>query len=102
MPETPQSPAGPDDLTKCEREVWMWIAASKTNWEIGRIIECSKETAKKHVSKVCRKLGVPNRAGAAALYGSYYGLVFPDPTSPVPAAGNPAAPDIHPLVDIWP
>ena len=106
MSESLQDNPGPKALTDREREVWKWIAEGKSNWEIGHILGCAEETAKKHLQHICRKLNVPNRAAAAALYVHCFGSLPPDPTTPVPAAGtaagNSPGPDGRPPVDIWP
>jgi DNA-binding CsgD family transcriptional regulator len=95
MSETPQSPAGPYGLTDRESEAWKWIAEGKSNWEIGRIMGCSKETVKKHVQRICGKLDVSNRAAAAAIYGRECGSVNAAPHTA-------SAPDRPPFADIWP
>ena len=87
MSEAPPNNHGPEALSRREHQVWKWSSKGKTNWEIGGILGCSAETAKKHVLRICRKLNVPNRAAAAALYGQYFGSGFSDPSDPE----NPAA-----------
>ena len=66
--DSPQNQPNPFNLTDRENEVWKWIAEGKTNWEIGEIVECAAETAKKHVHHVLKKLGAPNRTCAAIMY----------------------------------
>jgi DNA-binding CsgD family transcriptional regulator len=106
MSESLQDNPGPKALTDREREVWQWIAEGKSNWEIGHILGCAEQTAKKHVQHICGKLNVPNRAAAAAMYGRHAVSVSPGPTNPVPvtdtAASAAPAPDSRPLADIWP
>ena len=108
MSKPPGNKHGPAALTRREREVWEWIGKGKSNWAIGRIIGCSEETAKKHTQHVYAKLGVTNRAAAAAMYGAYYGLASPGPANHAPAANSaadpppPPPPDVPPLLDIWP
>jgi DNA-binding NarL/FixJ family response regulator len=48
-----------------EAEVLLWIAQGKDNEEIGIILGASRNTVKKHVMRVLRKLGVENRNAAA-------------------------------------
>ncbi|BAI73850.1 two-component response regulator (plasmid) [Azospirillum sp. B510] len=83
------SPAGPDEylfrlseptagrqeailrdalgLTAREAEVLLWIANGKPNRDIGEILGISPRTVNKHLEQVFAKLGVENRASAAAL-----------------------------------
>ena len=51
-------------LTPREAEVLFWVAQSKTNPEIGLLLEMSTETVKKHLQHVYAKIGVENRAAA--------------------------------------
>jgi DNA-binding CsgD family transcriptional regulator len=106
MSKPPENKHGPEALSKRQRDVWHWMAEGKSNWEIGGIIGCSEQTAKKHTQHVYAKLGVTNRAAAAAMYGAYYGLTSPDPTNHALAANSaadpPRPPDVRPVVDIWP
>lgn len=50
-----------------ELECLRWVAAGKTDWEIGAILSISATTVKFHVDSARRKLGARNRAQAAAL-----------------------------------
>ena len=52
-------------LTPREREVLAWVAAGKTNREIGAILEASPRTVQKHLERIFVKLGVENRTAAA-------------------------------------
>jgi DNA-binding CsgD family transcriptional regulator len=54
-------------LSQRESEVLSWAAQGKTNGEIATILGMSPQTAKKHMEHILHKLGVPNRAAAAAL-----------------------------------
>jgi DNA-binding CsgD family transcriptional regulator len=54
-------------LTPREMEVLRWIAAGKSNAEIGTILGVTTGTAKIHVERILTKLGVENRNTAAAL-----------------------------------
>ncbi len=51
-------------LTPREREILEWIYRGKTNIEVGMILNISPLTAKNHVQKILRKLGVLNRTQA--------------------------------------
>jgi DNA-binding NarL/FixJ family response regulator len=53
-------------LTQREAEVLMWIARGKSNRDIGEILGISPRTVNKHLEQVFMKLGVENRASAAA------------------------------------
>ncbi|TAG09704.1 MAG: LuxR family transcriptional regulator, partial [Verrucomicrobia bacterium] len=55
-------------LTPREHEVLKWIAAGKTNSEIGTILGISSHTAKHHVAKVLAKMGLENRQAATCAY----------------------------------
>ncbi|TMV46799.1 helix-turn-helix transcriptional regulator, partial [Thioclava sp. BHET1] len=54
-------------LTMREAEVLLWLAAGKANRDISEILDISPRTVKKHLEQVFVKLGVENRATAAAL-----------------------------------
>ena len=54
-------------LTQRESEVLMWIARGKSNRDIAEILSLSPRTVNKHLEQVYAKLGVENRAAAAAL-----------------------------------
>ncbi|HXJ01476.1 MAG TPA: response regulator transcription factor [Micropepsaceae bacterium] len=53
-------------LTQREAEVLMWIANGKSNRDIGEILGISPRTVNKHLEQIFMKLGVENRASAAA------------------------------------
>lgn len=53
-------------LTSREAEVLLWLSRGKTNREIGEILSISPRTVNKHLEQVFTKLGVENRASAAA------------------------------------
>lgn len=53
-------------LTSRESEVLLWISRGKSNREIGEILTISPRTVNKHLEQVFVKLGVENRASAAA------------------------------------
>lgn len=54
-------------LTQREAEVLLWIAAGKANRDISEILGISPRTVNKHLEQVFVKLGVENRATAAAM-----------------------------------
>ncbi|KAA0579491.1 response regulator transcription factor [Azospirillum sp. B21] len=54
-------------LTAREAEVLMWIANGKPNRDIAEILGLSPRTVDKHLEQIYSKLGVENRAAAAAL-----------------------------------
>lgn len=56
-----------DELTDAERQVLIHIAQGKTNREIGAAMFLSEGTVRNYVSSVFSKLGVANRAEAAAF-----------------------------------
>jgi DNA-binding CsgD family transcriptional regulator len=53
-------------LTTRESQVLLWISRGKSNREIGAILAISPRTVNKHLEQVFVKLGVENRAAAAA------------------------------------
>jgi DNA-binding response OmpR family regulator/DNA-binding CsgD family transcriptional regulator len=53
-------------LTSREAEVLLWISRGKSNRDIGEILDISPRTVNKHLEQVFVKLGVENRASAAA------------------------------------
>jgi len=53
-------------VTSREAEVLLWISRGKANREIGEILKISPRTVNKHLEQVFVKLGVENRASAAA------------------------------------
>jgi len=54
-------------LTARESEVLLWLSRGKSNRDIGAILEISPRTVNKHLEPIFVKLGVENRAAAAAL-----------------------------------
>jgi DNA-binding NarL/FixJ family response regulator len=53
-------------LTFREAEVLLWLSRGKPNREIGEILHISPRTVNKHLEQIFVKLGVENRASAAA------------------------------------
>jgi DNA-binding NarL/FixJ family response regulator len=69
-PEQPAAPLAPADefgLTPREREVLAMVAEGRTNRQIAEALFISDKTASVHVSNILGKLGVANRAEAAAV-----------------------------------
>lgn len=54
-------------LSAREAEVLLWIARGKSNKDISDILGISPRTVNKHLEQVFTKMGVENRASAAAL-----------------------------------
>jgi DNA-binding NarL/FixJ family response regulator len=54
-------------LTTREAEVLIWIGRGKSNRDISEILGISPRTVNKHLEQIFTKLGVENRASAAAL-----------------------------------
>lgn len=52
-------------LTRREREVLGWVAAGKTNAQIGEILGTMRRTIAKHLERIYEKLGVETRTAAA-------------------------------------
>lgn len=53
-------------LTEREAEVLLWISRGKANREISEILGISPRTVNKHLEQVFEKMGIENRASAAA------------------------------------
>ena len=54
-------------LTQREAEVLLWISRGKSNRDIGEILGMRPGTVTKHLEQIFNKLGVENRASAAAM-----------------------------------
>jgi DNA-binding NarL/FixJ family response regulator len=54
-------------LTSREAEVLLWIARGKSNKDISTVLGISPRTVNKHLEQIFEKLGVENRASAAAV-----------------------------------
>ena len=57
--------SNPVVLTSREKEVLLWAARGKTNWEISRLIQRSEATVNFHIQRAMRKLKASNRCQAA-------------------------------------
>ncbi len=55
------------NLTPREAEVLFWISRGKTNRDVSEILNISARTVNKHLEQIFVKLGVENRAAAAAI-----------------------------------
>lgn len=53
-----------EKLSNAEREVFDWLVAGKSNWEIAQILGKSVWTVKNQIKMIYSKLGVNNRASA--------------------------------------
>jgi DNA-binding response OmpR family regulator/DNA-binding CsgD family transcriptional regulator len=54
-------------LTRREAQVLLWLGQGKSNRDIASILGLSPRTVNKHLEQIFTKLGVENRASAAAL-----------------------------------
>jgi DNA-binding response OmpR family regulator/DNA-binding CsgD family transcriptional regulator len=54
-------------LTRREAQVLLWLGQGKSNRDIATILGLSPRTVNKHLEQIFAKLGVENRASAAAL-----------------------------------
>lgn len=54
-------------LTSREAEVLLWISRGKQNREVSEILNISPRTVNKHLEQIFQKMGVENRASAAAM-----------------------------------
>jgi DNA-binding NarL/FixJ family response regulator len=66
-PPNPTLPAGADELTPRELEVWHLIARGLSNAEIAAQLVVGEATVKTHVARVISKLGVRDRIQAIVL-----------------------------------
>jgi DNA-binding CsgD family transcriptional regulator len=65
IPANNEAAHGARELTNREIEVLLLVADGKTNEEIGMLLGISGKTVQHHVARVCRKINVPGRVGAA-------------------------------------
>ena len=65
---SPSIPANAHGLTKREAEVFQWLAAGKSNKDIGTILAISPRTVEKHLERIYQYLGVETRTAAAAEF----------------------------------
>jgi DNA-binding CsgD family transcriptional regulator len=63
-------------LSPKEREILSWVAAGKTDDEIGTILSISRNTVDTHMRNIFRKLDAPNRV-SAAIKGLTLGHITP-------------------------
>jgi LuxR family quorum sensing-dependent transcriptional regulator len=54
-------------VTNRQREVLTWVAAGKSAWEIGEILNISARTVEEHAQQVLQRLGAVNRTQAVAI-----------------------------------
>jgi LuxR family quorum-sensing system transcriptional regulator CciR len=54
-------------LTRRQRECLAWVAAGKTDWEIGQIIGIREGSVRRHISGACARLGAVKRPQAVFL-----------------------------------
>lgn len=64
--QPPRTPAR-TRLTAREREILVWIATGKSDWEIGEILTLSRRTVAKHSQTILQKLVAANRTQAVAI-----------------------------------
>ena len=62
-----EAPRGADVLTAIERAVLQRLASGHTNAQIGRHLGRSEKTVRNQLTRIYAKLGVTNRAAAAAV-----------------------------------
>lgn len=62
------TPTHAHGLTRRETEVLQWLAAGKSNKDIGIILAISPRTVEKHLERIFQYLGVETRTAAAAEF----------------------------------
>jgi DNA-binding CsgD family transcriptional regulator len=72
------TPTSAHGLTRREAEVFHWLAAGKSNRDIGTILAISPRTVEKHLERIFQYLGVETRTAAAA---EFYRLSQDPPSS---------------------
>ena len=79
-PAMPEPPAGMDELTARELEVFKLVARALSNAEIAAELIVSETTVKTHVARVLMKLGLRDRVQAVVL--AYESGIFEDARRP--------------------
>jgi DNA-binding CsgD family transcriptional regulator len=64
-----------------ESQVLRWVAAGKSDWEVGQILRISEKTVNFHVENAKRKLGVATRI-QAVVAAMREGLIEDEPFLP--------------------
>ena len=64
-----RSPEAPATLTEREQEVLRLIAKGRSGKQVAKQLGISPKTVERHKTRIFAKLGVPNQAAAAFLYG---------------------------------
>ena len=64
--EFDNNPSHEPSLTQREKEILLWAAQGKTNWEIGEILGISENTVRNHFVHICSKSAVTNKTQAVA------------------------------------
>jgi DNA-binding NarL/FixJ family response regulator len=64
-----RSPEAPATLTGREQEILRLIAKGRSGKQVARQLGISPKTVERHKTRIFAKLGVPNQAAAAFLYG---------------------------------
>ena len=79
LPQAAAPPAGLEELTERELDVFRLIARGLSNAEIGQELYISDTTVKTHITHILQKLGLRDRVQAVVL--AYQtGIFEPDPT----------------------
>ena len=64
-----RSPEVPPTLTQREQEVLRLVAKGRSGKQVATQLGISPKTVERHKTRIFAKLGVPNQAAAAFLYG---------------------------------
>jgi PAS domain S-box-containing protein len=87
VPAAHPAAAAPVEVTEREAEVLALVASGATNSAIARALELTVDGVNYHLTRLCRRLGAPNRTALVAR-GYVLGLLDPTAWPPAPVPGD--------------
>ncbi len=60
-------PSATQNLSTRDKEILLWLAEGKSNWDVSVILKISERTVRFHVNNAMRKLDAVNRTQAVAI-----------------------------------